>query len=336
MEKIYCGAEKLKRGYRLGSMRECAEKKQVRRYGLLKADSKTIALVKKKTTIPVTKMNLLVRSAKLKGLIRRNKGRYQGAKDKVKKAEYKKILDTSVKDLKLVQARLQKIVKDETMKLLKSKVKSSALATLTSEARKGKVKSKTKSGSGNDVNKTLDKIEKAITKNGRYAYYLVTGPKQEVKLVATGDNKKDLLTNIEEKLEGKDQYVGDALYFVDMHIDRKHIGKKHKIVVGPLSLKITEYIIMPDYKPHFYADLAIGAVWYPENELDTFSLKQVRDIIKNIYVGNIEIISTGGVTASQVLEEISAKERKVYLDARKKSSKQHVKNFNERDEEDDE
>ena len=52
MSTIHCGITKPKKGKRLGTMEECAKKKQVRLFGLNKIDPKIIdSIQKKKKTI---------------------------------------------------------------------------------------------------------------------------------------------------------------------------------------------------------------------------------------------------------------------------------------------
>ncbi len=54
MSKIYCGAGKKPKNSRFGNMKECAEKNQVRRYGVNKVDSRIIQSMSSKNKNPVT------------------------------------------------------------------------------------------------------------------------------------------------------------------------------------------------------------------------------------------------------------------------------------------
>jgi len=78
---IYCGADKLKKNQRRGNMKECSEKKQIRYFGIYKVDPKTLKSVKDKSVIPSTRNKLILRLSKLKGIINRNKGRYEKARE---------------------------------------------------------------------------------------------------------------------------------------------------------------------------------------------------------------------------------------------------------------
>jgi len=48
MSKLFCGARNLKEGERRGSMIECAQKKQIRYYGVKKADKVALDIMYKK------------------------------------------------------------------------------------------------------------------------------------------------------------------------------------------------------------------------------------------------------------------------------------------------
>src|SRR5438046_2750865 len=92
MSKVYCGVNtKVPKDHKRGTMRECAEKGQIRYYGIKKIDPKTMELAKKKDVIPETREKLITMMVALRGTIRRNKGRYEGAKDSNAKDEYHKV-----------------------------------------------------------------------------------------------------------------------------------------------------------------------------------------------------------------------------------------------------
>jgi len=94
---------------RVGTSTECAEKNQIRYYGLNKVDPKTIERTKKKEHVPDTREKLFKLMFKLKGTIGRNKGRYEGAKDEKAKAEYYKLWQDAEKELKVVMPKLEKV-----------------------------------------------------------------------------------------------------------------------------------------------------------------------------------------------------------------------------------
>lgn len=91
MPKIFCGVGNVPKKSRLGTAKECVEKKQVRHYGIEKIDK--ALLVKTKNSIPVTRDKLISELSKERGNIDRYKGRYNNAPkgiDKEKLDEYKK------------------------------------------------------------------------------------------------------------------------------------------------------------------------------------------------------------------------------------------------------
>ena len=124
---------------RVGTSTECAEKNQIRYYGLNKVDPKTIEKTKKKEHVPDTREKLFKLMFKLKGTIGRNKGRYEGAKDEKAKAEYYKLWQDAEKELKVVMPKLEKVEaerkkteaktnkSDEKKKVVKKVVKSKTI-----------------------------------------------------------------------------------------------------------------------------------------------------------------------------------------------------------------
>jgi hypothetical protein len=109
MTTIYCGIAKIPKGSRLGTMRECAEKHQVRYYGKNKIDPKTIQLATDKKVIPETREKLILKLSGLRGTINRNKGRYEGSKDPKAKLEYYKIWKDAEKELIKVSNKIKKL-----------------------------------------------------------------------------------------------------------------------------------------------------------------------------------------------------------------------------------
>lgn len=113
--KPYCGADEVPKGYRVGNMKECTEKKQVRLYGIKKIDKKTFQLQKKilkdKKELPETREKLLLLLAGLRGKIRTLKVRSVQGKDKKIKDTYKKELKQAENKLNKVIPKLQKIEK---------------------------------------------------------------------------------------------------------------------------------------------------------------------------------------------------------------------------------
>jgi len=52
MSKIYCGIDDIPKGYRRGTMKECADKGQVRYYGIKQIDSRLVASINAKKNPP--------------------------------------------------------------------------------------------------------------------------------------------------------------------------------------------------------------------------------------------------------------------------------------------
>ena len=151
MTAVYCGIGKIPKGHRRASLRECAEKGQIRYYGIKKIDPKSIYLSKQKDVIPESREKLLTKMTALRGTIRRNKGRYEGSKDKTAKEEYYKVWQAAEKDLVKVLAKLRKIeaARDVAKKAAakeKTKSKSKSISK-TKPKPKAKPKSTSKSTS---------------------------------------------------------------------------------------------------------------------------------------------------------------------------------------------
>lgn len=90
MSNIYCGVDKIPKGKKLGTMKECAELGQIRYYGKKKIDPRTLESVKNKKGLPETRENLIKTLVSLNGTINRFKGRYETTKDKTPEDKKKK------------------------------------------------------------------------------------------------------------------------------------------------------------------------------------------------------------------------------------------------------
>jgi len=108
MSNLYCGADKLPKGYKFGNMQECAERKQIRLFGLKRFDPRILKIVKKGED-PATREKLILKLTSLRGLIRRHKGRYETTKDERIRDESFKIWQKAEKDIKPIIAKLKKI-----------------------------------------------------------------------------------------------------------------------------------------------------------------------------------------------------------------------------------
>ena len=171
MTEPYCGIGDVPKGHKRGTMRECAEKKQIRYYGIKKIDSKTLDLSKKKNVIPETREKLFAERAFLVGIIGRNKGRYETTKDPKVADEYYKEWKKHEAKLKKVIAKL-KIIEAERLKLKqKSKLKRASKGKSKSKlkrASKGKSKSKLKRASKSKSKSKLKRASKSKSKSKGY------------------------------------------------------------------------------------------------------------------------------------------------------------------------
>ena len=105
MSDIHCGVNKVPKGKKLGSMLECAERGQIRYYGLKKIDPKTLDAVKKNKTKPVTREKLFLKHSELNA---KKKKLTQAIKDEKNKTKKEKIN----KDMKKITVKVAEIVKD--------------------------------------------------------------------------------------------------------------------------------------------------------------------------------------------------------------------------------
>jgi len=112
MAEIYCGIGKIPKRQRRGNMKECAEKGQVRYYGIKKIDTKTLEASKNKDSIPETREKLILEISRQKGTVNRFKGRYEKAPksiDQQTKDEYYKKWQDAEKKLKLLIPKFKKL-----------------------------------------------------------------------------------------------------------------------------------------------------------------------------------------------------------------------------------
>ena len=112
MTNIYCGIGKIQKGHRRGNMRECAEKGQIRYYGIKKIDTKTLEATKNKDSIPETREKLFLEISHQRGIVNRYKGRYEKAPksiDQQTKDVYYLKWQTADKKLKIMMPKFQKL-----------------------------------------------------------------------------------------------------------------------------------------------------------------------------------------------------------------------------------
>jgi len=158
------------------------------------------------------------------------------------------------------------------------------------------------------VIKKVSKIRKTIEKQGKYGYYLLDSEGVS-KLIAKNSDKSLAKEAFLEKIKGKKKYIHNFVYEVDVVIDEKYITHNHKLVAGPVSLKIKQYHIDPKYNLKYNPDYKIGAVWYTNQDLldDVFHFSDIKNIIKIIHDNNLDILSIGRVRAFDILNESALK-----------------------------
>ena len=126
MSDVYCGAKKVPKGKRLGSMQECVESGKIMYWGVKKIDSKTLATIgAAKKSLSMDK--LMIKAIGIKGKIKKDKDDIKYAKDAKKKKEAEESLKEHQEELKQVMAQyraVDKVVKDKEKKKSKKTKKS--------------------------------------------------------------------------------------------------------------------------------------------------------------------------------------------------------------------
>ena len=98
MSKIYCGIGQIPKGSRLGSMKECADKNQVKYYGIKKIDPKLVETIRgaSKTS---DRDRIFKELSKNKGKVKRLRDKITGTKDKLVKDKLQKELEKLVEEV---------------------------------------------------------------------------------------------------------------------------------------------------------------------------------------------------------------------------------------------
>lgn len=100
-KEVTCGITPLKKNQRYGTMKECADKNQVRRYGLYKADSRVVEANKtaKKTNKENSRQTLMIKIVTVRGPINKINKDLPYEKNASKKKEMEKKLVELKKEL---------------------------------------------------------------------------------------------------------------------------------------------------------------------------------------------------------------------------------------------
>lgn len=147
MSQIYCGIGKIPKSSRLGSMKECAEKKQIRYYGVKKVDSKLIEATKtkkKKSDYGLEspgRRKLLSAMGSLRGKIKNIKRRIESEKNKDKKKDLETELAELNDKLKVVLKNFSEFEK-KRKELSRSSKKGSSRKSKSRKSRSKKSRSR--------------------------------------------------------------------------------------------------------------------------------------------------------------------------------------------------
>jgi hypothetical protein len=154
----------------------------------------------------------------------------------------------------------------------------------------------------NKIKKHLQNVMDIAKKQGKWASYLID-TNGKVLMIAKGFDQKEVMDKTIDRLKGKDQYNGLKIYEVEIKINKVYIEKQSKLIIGPLRLEITEYVVV-DNKPTYTADLKSGAIWYTNEDIlnRSFKFKDVPLILKEIDRNDIHILVMGGVRVSSILD----------------------------------
>jgi hypothetical protein len=167
MSDIYCGAlDKVPANKRRGSMRECAEKKQISYWGLHKADKKIIDSIKKnKKDTADTKNKLFPLLVKYRTRVKKLKEKLEGkeGKDADNRKELKKEIDKWTKEMQIISNKLTKLEKEASKKSTK-KGSQKRITKKMSKGRSIKRKSLKRSSKKLTKKKSLKRSSKKSTK----------------------------------------------------------------------------------------------------------------------------------------------------------------------------
>lgn len=105
--KIYCGIEDpVPKGYKLGSMKECLDKKKVMYYGVKKVDSRMLQSLNKKVE---TEAELYVKAAGVRGKITKLKRELERSKSADEKKKLMEQLDAAKKEMISLAVKMDKL-----------------------------------------------------------------------------------------------------------------------------------------------------------------------------------------------------------------------------------
>ena len=112
-KQAYCGIKPVKKNQRIGSMKECADKKQIKYWGIKKADAKMVEYAKKGSKGRETLNSVKLKIVKLRGKQSRLKKLMSGEKNKTEKDKLQKELDKIHDDLDAAAVKYKQIEKGQ-------------------------------------------------------------------------------------------------------------------------------------------------------------------------------------------------------------------------------
>jgi hypothetical protein len=120
MPDVYCGIGKVPKKSRMGSMKECAEKGQIRYYGIKKIDTRVLETAKQSSSMP--KRDAVIKKVALyKGKVKKLRDNVEYEKDKKKLKTFKADLEKAEKELKEYNKLFSQIEKARDKKQTKKK-----------------------------------------------------------------------------------------------------------------------------------------------------------------------------------------------------------------------
>ena len=165
MSKAYCGIAKIPKGYKRGSMKDCAEAGQIRYYGLKKIDSKLVEHSKKSKKGQAKRNTIIEQKATIKGKINITTKNFKAEKDPKKKKligeQYKKL----VIELKKLNAELEKISSSRISSKKRSKSRKGSMKSRKS--RRSNRSKKSKSRKRSQKSKPSSRKTKRSSRKGR-------------------------------------------------------------------------------------------------------------------------------------------------------------------------
>lgn len=105
----YCGIKEPPKGKTSGSMKECAESKQIRKFGLFKVDKKLVSEAPKGKITRKIRDEQVLKTNRLRYKYQRIKRELEKKKDKKKTLEFKKLVTQYKKELVILKGMEAKL-----------------------------------------------------------------------------------------------------------------------------------------------------------------------------------------------------------------------------------